>query len=122
MNQKLDITERRKAVRQRLHGRGIVLPSNGRVLSLNTFDISTGGLSFTYAGWEEWKEPFMRIDFIDQPVFLEKVPVKVISDVLHDDQAEVDEAGLPIRRCGVQFLKLSKAQQGRLEKHLLALR
>ena len=121
MDKKLDTTERRKAERKRLLGRGIVLPSHGKVLSLNTFDISIGGLSFTYAGWEEWEEPLFQVDFIDHPVFLKKVPVKVISDVLHDDQAEVEEAGLPVRRCGVQFLSLTKAQRGQLERHLESL-
>ena len=118
MNREVDITERRKAERKRLHGRGIVLPANGKVVSLDTFDISTGGLSFTYAGWEEWKKPLMQVDFIDRSLFLEKVQVRVISDVLHDDQTEVEEAGLPIRRCGIQFLNLSKTQRQQIEKHL----
>lgn len=121
MKRTMEIKERRKVERKRLLNRGIVLPSRGKVLSLNAFDLSIGGLSFTYAGWEDWKEPFIQVDFIDYPVFLEKVPVKVVSDVLHDDQDEVEEAGLPIRRCGVQFLKLTKAQQRQLEKHLGAL-
>ena len=121
MNEKLDITERRKANRHRLLGRGIVLPSHGKTISLNAFDISAGGLSFTYVGWEEWKEPLLRMDFIDHPLFLEKVPVRVVFDLLHDDQAEVEEAGLPIRRCGVQFLKLTKAQRVQLESHLKSL-
>ncbi len=121
MSKKMDTMERRQAERRRLLNRGIVLPAHGKVLSLNTFDLSTGGLSFTYAGWEEWQEPLIQMDFIDYPVFLEKVPVRVIFDVLHDDQAEVEEAGLPIRRCGVQFLKLTKAQRSQLEKCLGAL-
>jgi hypothetical protein len=121
MNKNLDITERRKVNRQRLLGRGIVLSSHGKVLSLDSFDISPDGLSFTYAGWEEWREPLLQMDFIDHPLFLEKVPVRVISDVMHDDQTEVEEAGLPIRRCGVQFLKLTRAQRGQLERHLKSL-
>ncbi|MEJ2688950.1 MAG: hypothetical protein P8130_03180 [Deltaproteobacteria bacterium] len=61
------------------------------------------------------------MDFIDHPLFLEKVPVRVVFDLLHDDQEEVEEAGLPIRRCGVQFLKLTKTQRIQLENHLKSL-
>ena len=47
------------------------------VLSYNILDISESGLAFSYAGSGEWPKDGLKIDIIDDKLFLANIPICV---------------------------------------------
>jgi len=111
----MDIHERRDHRRYRLMDRGLVMVKPSLVFSLNVYDISKGGLAFTYAGWQDWTGETMHLDYMDKDLFLERLPVRIVSDIDNPDRKE-DSSHL--RRCGVQFINLKDSQQKMLGEYI----
>ncbi|MEW6429671.1 MAG: PilZ domain-containing protein [Thermodesulfobacteriota bacterium] len=112
-----DMRERRRDTRYRVTPQGVVVLTPDPVISFDVFDVSRGGLSFTYAGWRQWAEDSLRMDFLGRRIVLEKVPVEVVSDVAFSP-ADPAGDGFPLRRCSVRFGQLDTKQEQRLVTYL----
>ena len=79
-------------------------------------DISMGGLAFSYVEREDWDgESFDRGMLLgERDLRIEDLPLKVISDCAINSGISV------IRRCGVQFGKLTPKQMAQLEYFIWA--
>ena len=114
-----ELEERRSHARIPVHGRGLSLLQPHNVVSFDVFDISIGGISFTYPGWENWQEKGLKLTYIDfGNLVLDDIPVRVISDVRHDVQTDIDPESPPLRRCGLKFKLLTTIQKDRLSEYL----
>lgn len=79
-------------------------------------DISMGGLAFSYIEREDWDgESFDRGVLLgERDLCIEDIPLKVISDCAINSGLSI------IRRCGVQFGKLTPRQIAQLEYFIWA--
>jgi len=118
----MDIVERRRHRRYRLRGRGMVMVVPHLVFSYAVEDISRGGLAFLYSGWCDWRQETPqapRITFLDQDCFLDKVPMRIVAD---QDFPEIVDPDVPrLRRCAVEFGRLSPGHSRILEAYLARL-
>jgi len=78
------------------------------VLSYSVLDISESGLGFSYARWEEWLKDGLKIDIIDDELYLSNISICVANDV------KLNEQSRKLRRCGVEFKDLKKIQKDEL--------
>ena len=78
------------------------------VLSYSILDISESGLAFSYAGWEEWPKDGLKIDIIDDELYLPNISICVANDVKLNEQLR------KLRRCGVEFKSLEKEQNQKI--------
>ena len=113
-----DIRERRRYRRYRLQGRGMVMVTPHLVFSYAVEDISRGGLAFLYSGWCDWRcdQDLPRLIFVDQACFLDKIPMRVVCDRPFDELLDPDVPSL--RRCSVEFVRLSAGQRRSLDLYL----
>jgi len=74
-------------------------------------DISIGGLAFTYIDRGEWKKESLELGILfgNDDLCLNEIPFKIISD------CAIGAGVSMLRRCGVQFGALTKAQISQLE-------
>ena len=105
------LKERRKHERFNVD-QSCVLLSPLMVLSYEVLDISNSGLAFSYAGWENWPRKGVNLDFIDQNLYLEALPVRIIKD------AQLDEGSKKLRRCGVKFTDLNAQQEAMVKQYI----
>ena len=82
------------------------------VLSYSVLDISESGLGFSYAGWEEWPKDGLKIDIIDDELYLSNISICVANDVKLNGQPR------KLRRCGVEFRDLEKEQKDELISYI----
>ena len=80
-------------------------------------DISNGGLSFYYTGHKDWVGDSVSMDFIDRPLFLIGIPVKIVSDKPYEKPSKGFNS-LWLRRCGVQFTELTDKQQNDIKRYI----
>lgn len=110
-------SERRRYKRFQLLDEGVVLIGAKNLLSSHVIDVSHGGIAFEYVTTGViWPRKTITLDFIDVPLFLEAVPVKIVSDVIV--QPANTENGPEIRRCGVKFILLTEAQKKGISEYL----
>jgi c-di-GMP-binding flagellar brake protein YcgR len=117
--------ERRKNQRYPILTNEAVVISPGSIISFCLLDISRAGLAFCYNGSdaEEWKGKECLLDFLGYSLSMENVPVRIIDDLPFDPDnlpafAREEDIAPSLRRCGVQFLELSKDQETALERYL----
>ena len=81
-------------------------------------DVSRGGLSFSYAGTEEWigESLALGILFAEQKFRLDNVPFKTVSDF--EMVGETPASDVVIRRRGVRFGGLTYEQKFELEQFI----
>ena len=113
------VTTRKKELKERrIHPRhpvkaGTITTNNqtGEII-----DISMGGLAFSYVDRGDWTgESFDRGMLLgERDLCIEDVPLKVISDCAINSGLSI------IRRCGVQFGKLTPKQMAQLEYFIWA--
>ena len=82
------------------------------VLSYSLLDISESGLAFSYAGWEEWPKDGLKIDIIDEKLYLANIPIRVTNDI------KINEQSRKLHRCGVEFKGLEKEQKNKLYQYI----
>lgn len=85
----------------------------GRVM-----DISSDGLSIEYISTDGVCDQFAEIDLMlmDQGLLLQKLPCRIVYDTKLEETSS--EAGLMVRRCGIQLGSLSANQRARLKMFL----
>ena len=109
---KKDPTERRQHPRHPAKA-GTITANNqtGEII-----DISMGGLAFSYLEREDWDgESFDRGMLLgEDDLCIEDLPLKIISDCAINSGISI------IRRCGVQFGKLTPKQMAQLEYFIWA--
>ncbi|HSH13176.1 MAG TPA: PilZ domain-containing protein [Desulfurivibrionaceae bacterium] len=113
------MTTRKKELKERrIHPRhpvkaGTITTNNqtGEII-----DISMGGLAFSYVDRGDWQgESFDRGMLLgERDLCIEDVPLKIISDCAINSGLSI------IRRCGVQFGKLTPKQMAQLEYFIWA--
>lgn len=115
------MTSRKEKVERRKHQRFQVQDGAFAILSPDfcnwgqIIDISRGGLAFRYTGSEQLPNASFDLGISSAKVgfYLGKVPFKVIWDF--EIANEVDYNFTTIRRCGVEFGKLTPHQISQLE-------
>lgn len=111
--------ERRRHKRHRLSGEGVLFVYPGPFSSFEVTDVSRNGLGFIYSKWGQWTSKNRVITFFGgHELLLEKISVKIISDIMHDGPEGPECNGTELRRCGAQFLTLPKKEEGDLERYL----
>ena len=108
------VTNRKKELEERrIHPRH---PVKSGTITINNrtgeiIDISMGGLAFSYLEREDWDGVTFDcgILFGENDLCIEDLPLKIISDCAINSGISV------IRRCGVQFGKLTTKQMAQLE-------
>jgi len=114
MTEGKDETERRKHKRYRVHdGAFAVLGPHSTKIG-QIIDVSMGGVAFGYiAGKEPPDTSFeLGILFAEDSFHLTKIPFKTISD---QEAKEVPFSTLTMRRCGLQYGKLTPSQISQLQ-------
>ena len=81
-------------------------------------DISRGGLAFSYHLTGKHTNGSFELDIflIGQGVLVERVPFRIVSD--RKVVSKSQHNGLPRRRCGVQFGKLTQSQSQQMEQFM----
>jgi hypothetical protein len=114
------LVERRKHKRYMApHGAFAVLAVECHFAKLGQIiDVSRGGLSFSYAGTEEWigESLDLGILFAEQKFRLDNVPFKTVSDF--EMVGETPASDVVIRRRGVRFGGLTYEQKFELEQFI----
>ena len=82
------------------------------VLSYNVLDISESGLAFSYARSVEWPKDRLKIDIIDDKLYLANIPIRVTNDIKFNEQSR------KLYRCGVEFKGLEKEQKDKLYQYI----
>jgi hypothetical protein len=101
-----------------------VVISPNSIISFCMLDVSRAGLAFCYSGSEaeKWLGKECLLDFLGEDFSMQNIPVRIIDDLPFDPDnlpASAWQEEVPIlRRCGVQFLQLSKVQDSALEKYM----
>ena len=116
-----NVTKRKKIVERRKHKRfqvedgafAVLTPHFAKVGQI--IDMSMGGLAFSYIAEQEPSNGSFELDIFltDHSFYLEKVPVKTISDF--EIANEVAYSFTTTRRCGVEFGDLTLNQISQLE-------
>lgn len=113
------VTNRKKELKERrIHPRHQVksgtITANNRTGEI--IDISMGGLAFSYVEREEWDGVTFDFGMLmgERDLCIEDLPLKVISDCAINSGISI------IRRCGVQFGKLTPKQVAQLEYFIWA--
>lgn len=105
--------EQRRDMRYLAKDRALIMVPSSAAPPCHIVDISGGGLAFRYLGAEEWGDDFSEVDiFFEDALYLEKVPVKVVSDCM------IKTGFVPVRRRGLQFLELSPSHQSKLKYYI----
>ena len=114
------LVERRKHKRYMApHGVFAVLAVESHFAKLGQImDVSRGGLSFSYAGTEEWisESSALGILFPGQKFRLDNLPFKTVSDF--EMVGETPASDVVIRRRGVRFGGLTYEQKFELEQFI----
>ena len=114
------LVERRKHKRYMApHGAFAVLAVECHFAKLGQIiDVSRGGLSFSYAGTEEWIGESLELGilFAEQKFRLDNVPFKTVSDF--EMVGETPASDVVIRRRGVRFGGLTYEQKFELEQFI----
>jgi hypothetical protein len=77
-------------------------------------DVSMGGLAYRYVGSEDSSEgSHLDIFVTDHDFYMGAIPFKTVCDLQIVDR--VSASPMTMRRCGVQFRKLSRKQNSQLE-------
>ena len=77
-------------------------------------DVSMGGLAYRYVGCDESADgSHLDIFVTDKDFYMGAVPFKTVSDFQIVDR--IAASPMTMRRCGVQFRKLSRKQNAQLE-------
>jgi hypothetical protein len=77
-------------------------------------DVSMGGLAYRYVGCEESADgSHLDISATDNDFYMGAVPFRTVSDFQIVDR--IAASPMTMRRCGVQFRKLSRKQNAQLE-------
>lgn len=106
-------TRKNNLAERRLHPRQPV--KTGKIIANNQtgeiIDISMGGLAFSYLEREDWDGVTFDRGMLlgENDLCIEDIPLKVISDCAINNGISI------IRRCGVQFEKLTAKQMAQLE-------
>ncbi len=81
-------------------------------------DTGEGGLSFRYVAIDTWAEEGSELDivFAGSAVYLEKLPVRVVSDIPMPKESPFGT--FVTRRLSVQFGELSPRQRSQLDQFL----
>ncbi len=111
-------TRKKNLAERRLHPRH---PAKAGTITANNrtgeiIDISMGGLAFSYLEREDWDgDSFDRGMLLgEDDLCIEDLPLKVISDCAINSGISI------IRRCGVQFGRLTPKQMAQLEYFIWA--
>jgi hypothetical protein len=114
------VVERRKHKRYMApHGVFAVLAVESHFAKLGQImDVSRGGLSFSYAGTEEWISESSELDilFPERKFRLDNLPFKTVSDF--EMVGETLASDVAIRRRGVRFGGLTYEQKFELEQFI----
>jgi hypothetical protein len=116
--------DRRKHQRYPIKKNEAVVVSPNSIISFCILDVSRIGLAFCYNGFEaeKWKGKKCLLDFLGENFSMENVPVRIIDDLpfAPDNLPGIFKEGVApsLRRCGVQFLELSKEQENALESYI----
>ena len=107
--------EQRKEKRFQLKGDAFAIPSYHSRKLWQIMDISKGGLAFQYVpnGDRIYDSSELDIAYSSGSFYLEKVPFKAVSDL--EVKNGIRWSSLKVRRCGVQFGKLTHNQESLLE-------
>lgn len=106
-------TRKKNLEERRLHPRHPV--KTGTIIANNRtaeiIDISMGGLAFSYLEREDWDGVTFDRGMLlgENDLCIEDLPLKIISDCAINSGISI------IRRCGVQFEKLTAKQMAQLE-------
>ena len=106
------LKDRRKYKRLYVKNRAIVLVSPTTILSYAVLDISESGLAFSYAGWEKRPTKKIRLEILDQNLFLNDIPINIIEDF------QLDNGSKDFRRCSVKFASLEVDQKAILRQYI----
>jgi len=118
----VNLKERRRHQRIIVRGRGVSLMQPNNIVSFDVFDISMGGISFTYPGWENWREKGLQLSYMDfGHLILDDISARIVADVRHDVQSDIDPDSPPLRRCSVKFEGLTESQRVLLSDYLAKL-
>lgn len=115
MNTRSEPDERRKQKRFQV-GNGAFAVARPKLTKLGQIiDIGLGGLAFRYVVTGTWANGAFEVDIflVNDGFYLEKVPIQLISDIRLPKT--ISKRSLPMRRCGVQFGKLTENQVVQLE-------
>jgi hypothetical protein len=108
-------TERRSHNRFRAKENVFAAIKRESIILCKVADISAGGLLFYSEDLDTIEENSLQVDiYIDNKVYIENVPVKIVSDFTTQDEKAFD--GFPIRYLRLSFDILSKTQKDRLVK------
>ena len=102
--------DKRKYSRVIVKGQATAILSPNHIMPYQIIDISRHGLAFSYRGAQAWDNELLElILFDDENFYLDKIPIRIISD------SPLDESSQHLRRCGVQFGELTPSQEAQLE-------
>ena len=109
------IVEQRKHRRYKVTKRAFAVLGPDEVKLCHLIDISKGGLSFRYfVDTNNMDDPIYELDILGgEDFYLEKVPVRVISDKVLEDDSPF--SSIAMRRRGVQFGTLTSRQMEQVE-------
>ncbi|NVM22536.1 MAG: PilZ domain-containing protein [Desulfobacterales bacterium] len=109
------LVERRKHTRFHAKDGALALLTSGSAKLGQIIDISVGGLAFCYIADEERSNGSFELGlfFSDNGFYLDGVRFEIISDFEIGDEVPLNS--ITMRRCGVQFAKLTHNQISQLE-------
>jgi len=114
--------ERRQNARSKVQGMVIAISRTRSVLPGTIKDVSRGGLAFQYReNGNNWIFPQeLNIIWADYVAthHLEKIPVRIVSDVLNEKKVKNNES--VIRRQAVAFENLTPRQEDQIERLIQA--
>ncbi len=106
-------TERRSHKRFKARENVFAVIKRGNVIICKVANISKGGLLFYSEDLDIIKNDALQVDlYIDDNVYINDVPVKIVSDFTTQDDKTFD--GFPIRYLRLSFDELSKIQKDRI--------
>jgi hypothetical protein len=115
MKKSNDKTEKRSDKRFQAKENVFAAIKRENIILCKVANISKGGLLFYSEDLDAIKENSLEVDlYIDDHVYVQNVPVKIISDFTTQDEQAFD--GFPIRYLRLSFDTLNKTQKDRLIK------
>ena len=116
---RIEVVERRKHKRFRAEdgAYAAVRPQYDKIGQI--IDVSRGGLAFRYLASESEEDASSELDIflIGDDFHLDKLPFKTVSD--EEIPEKLSPGSQTMRRCGVQFGKLTQIQAIKLEEFIL---
>jgi len=115
MSDSKPIVEQRKHKRYKVTKRAFAVLGPDAVKLCHLIDISKGGLSFRYfVDTNGMEETVFELDILGgEDFYLERVPIRVVSDILLEDDSPF--SSIAMRRRGVQFGTLTQRQKEQVE-------